>query len=403
MKVKLLALLGLSFLNLNACTEQASTSKTTETTASQETASEPIKNNSPYAPTPSLKIYNWSDYIDPQTLESFGKRYNVKVTLDLYDSDETLESKVLTGHSGYDLVLPSNTFVGRQIQAGAYQELDKNLIRNYSLIHPKLLSLMESVDPGNKYAVPYVWGTNTFAINETKVKQALGDMPMPEKDWDLVFNPEYTKKLSQCGISYLDSAAEMYPIVLKYLNLDTNSESTEDIQAATELLMKNRPYIKRFTSSGFMDSLARGDVCVAVGWGGNLNIAKERAEQAGSTDIIKVMTPKEGVGIWVDSFTIPVDAANVFNAHRFIDHSLDPNIAAKNGNFTSFAPASSPARNLMEQKFANDPVVFPSDEDLEKSFIMVPIQPIILKSMNRQWQEIKTNKQSNKQSKEKKS
>ncbi len=390
-----MSLLGITVMGLAACSEptKEEVDPVTKVLHREQTASESSSENdisSPNTATKSLTLYNWSDYIDPSTLEAFGKRYNVKVTLDLFDTDETLEAKVLTGHSGYDVVFPSNTFVGRQIQAGAYQKLNKNLLRNYSLINPKLLELLDKVDPGNQYAVPYVWGSNTFAINETKVKKALGDLPMPEKDWELVFNPVYTQKLASCGISYLDSAAEMYPLALHYLGLHPNSDKTADVQAATDLMMENRPYIKRFTSAGFMDSLARGDTCLAVGWGGNLNIAKERAEQAGNPDVIRVMTPKEGVGIWIDTMTIPVDAANVFNAHRFIDDTLSPKVAALNGNFTSFAPASVPAKPLMDKKFSSDPVVFPSDEDLANSFIMVPIQPAVFKTMVRQWQEVHT-------------
>lgn len=401
MKLKFLTLLGLVFFALGACTEQAPNHTDSQTASSPETASEINNKKNPYAPSANLKLYNWSDYIDPKALETFNKRNNVKVDLDIFDSDETLEAKVLTGHSGYDIVFPSNTFVGRQIQAGAYQKINKDLIRNYALINPKLLQLMSEVDPGNEYAVPYVWGLNTFAINETKVKKALGDMPMPEKLWDLVFDPQYTEKLAQCGISYLDSAAEMYPMALHYLNLPTNNENLDDIQAATDLMMRNRPNIKRFTSSGFMDSLARGDVCVAVGWGGNLNIAKERAKEVGNPDVIRVLMPKEGMGIWVDTMTIPVDSANVFNAHRFIDFTLDPNIGAQNGNFTSFSPASMPSQQLMDPKFANDPVVFPSDEDLANSFIMVPIQPAIFKTMMRQWQDVRTGKSSQVKNKKK--
>ena len=310
----------------------------------------------------------------------------------MYDSDETLESKVLTGKSGYDIVGPSNTFVGRQIKAGAYQKIDKSLIPNYKNLNPELMKLMEGVDPSHEYAVPFYWGTNTFAINTERVKKALGTDKLPDNQWDLVFNPEYTSKLKQCGISYLDSAAEIYPMVLNYMGKNPNSNDTEDIKAATELLKKNRPNIKRFTSSGFIDDLARGDTCVTIGFGGDLNIARRRAEEAGGKEKIRVMMPKEGVGIWVDSFVIPKDAKNVANAHKYINDFLDPEVAAKNGNFVTYAPSSKPARELMEAEFRDDRTIFPSEEDLKNSFIMVPIQPTILKFMVRQWQGVKAGK-----------
>ena len=336
-----------------------------------------------------LRIYNWSEYVDPETVADFEKKNGIKVTYDVYDSDETLESKVLTGKSGYDIVGPSNTFVGRQIKAGAYQKIDKSLIPNYKNLNPELMKLMEGVDPSHEYAVPFYWGTNTFAINTERVKKALGTDKLPDNQWDLVFNPEYTSRLKQCGISYLDSAAEIYPMVLNYMGKNPNSSETADIKAATEVLKKNRPYIKRFTSSGFIDDLARGDTCVTIGFGGDLNIAKRRAEEAGGKEKIRVMMPKEGVGIWVDSFVIPKDAKHVANAHAYINDFLDPEVAAKNGNFVTYAPSSKPAQELMDEEFRNDNTIFPTDEDLKNSFIMVPIQPAALKFMVRQWQSVK--------------
>lgn len=376
---KQLSLIGLISLALAACGGNASDTQQTQNDAAAGNGSQ-------------LKIYNWSEYVDPETVAAFEQKNHVKVTYDVYDSDETLESKVLTGKSGYDIVGPSNAFIGRQIKAGAYQKIDKSQIPNYKNLNPQLMKLMENVDPGNAYAVPFFWGTNTFAINTERVKKALGTDRLPENQWDLVFNPEYTAKLKQCGISYLDSAAEIYPMVLNYMGKNPNSSDTADIKAATELLKQNRPNIKRFTSSGFIDDLARGDTCVTIGFGGDLNIAKRRAEEAGGKEKIRVMMPKEGVGIWVDSFVIPKDAQNVANAHKYINDFLDPKVAAKNGDFVSFAPSSQPARELMDAQYRDDNTIFPSDEDLKRSFIMVPIEPAALKFMVRQWQGLKAAK-----------
>ncbi|UOO81032.1 polyamine ABC transporter substrate-binding protein [Uruburuella testudinis] len=385
--VKKLSLLGLVVLALSACGDKSNEKPPSAAASASEGA--------PAAALPetaSLKIYNWSDYVDPETIADFEKKYGVKVTYDVYDSDEALEAKVLSGKSGYDIAGPSNAFIGRQIKAGAYQKLDKSLITNYKNINPKLLALMQEVDPGNDYAVPFFWGTNTFAINTERVKKALGSDTLPDNQWDLVFNPEYTAKLKQCGISYLDSAAEIYPMVLNYMGKNPNSSNLDDIKAATDLLKQNRPNIKRFTSSGFIDDLARGDTCVTIGFGGDLNIAKRRAEESGGKEKIRVMMPKEGVGIWIDSYVIPHDAANLLNAHRYINESLAPEVAAKNGNYVTYAPASLPARALMDAEYRDDNTVFPSDEDMANSFIMVPIEPESLKFMVRQWQGIKAGK-----------
>lgn len=389
-------LYGLVLLALAACGGQepsssAAASAPTETAAAA-SAPEAAAPAPQLAETQELKIYNWSDYVDPATVKEFEQKYNVRVSYNYYDSDETLEAKMLTGNSGYDLAGPSNTFVGRQIAAGAYQPVDKSLIPNYRHINPKLLELLQNVDPGNRYAVPFFWGTNTFAINVEQVRRALGTDQLPDNQWDLVFKPEYTSKLKRCGISYLDSPAEMYPMVLNYLGRNPNSDKPEDIQAATDVLRANRPNVKRFSSSGYIDSMARGDLCVVVGFGGDLNIAKRRAEESGSKHTIRVMMPKEGVGIWVDSWAIPADAQNVLNAHRYINWQLDPKVAAQNGNFVTYAPSSVPARDLMESQYSQDASIFPTDQDLENSFIMIPLQPEALRMMVNQWLNVKAGK-----------
>ena len=342
--------------------------------------------------TAELKIFNWADYVDPETVTEFEKQTQVKVTVQYFDSNEALEAKVLTGRSGFDLVAPSNAFVGRQIQAGAYQKIDKSLIPNYKNINPALMEMMTQVDPGNEYAVPFFWGTNTLAINTERVRQALGGDTLPDNQWDLVFNPEYTAKLKKCGITYLDSPSEMYPLALNYIKRDPNSNEAADIEAATVLLKNNRTHIKRFSSTDYIDNLARGDTCVAVGFGGDLNIAKRRMAEATGKDLIRVLAPKEGMGIWVDSWMIPADAGNVLNAHRYINWQLEPKVAAQNGNFVTYAPAVTAARELMEAEYGQDPTIFPTDKDLENSFIMAPPKPDTLKLMLRQWQGVKAAK-----------
>lgn len=362
-------------------TEAQKTAENTAASSGQQTAAAPA--------TGKLNIYNWSDYVDSSTVSDFEKANGVKVRYDFYDSNETLEAKVLTGKSGYDLVAPSIANVGRQIKAGAYQEIDKNLIPNYNNIDPELLSMMDKVDPGNKYAVPYFWGINTLAINKDQVTKALGSDKLPENEWDLVFNPEYTAKLKSCGISFLDSPTEQIPLALNYIGKDPNSETADDLKAAVDMMKKVRPDVKRFSSSGYIDDMAAGNLCVAVGYGGDLNIAKNRAKDAKNGVNIQVLTPQTGVGIWIDSFMIPKDAQNVANAHKYISHTLDPQVAAKNGNFVTYAPASKPARDLMEKDYASDNSIFPSDEVKAKSFVVLPKSPDAVKLNVRLWQGLK--------------
>ena len=380
------ALAGLLLAACGGANNAQSDNKGAETPAS---ASSGASATSPAAATGKLNIYNWSDYVDPETVAEFEKNNGVKVRYDYYDSSETLEAKMLTGKSGYDLVAPSIANVGRQIKAGAYQEIDKNQIPNYNNIDPELLKQMAQVDPGNKYAVPYFWGINTLAINKDKVAQALGTDKLPENEWDLVFNPEYTAKLKSCGISFFDSPTEQYPLVLKYLGKDPNSENADDLNAANELMKKVRGDVKRFSSSGYIDDMARGDLCVSIGYGGDLNIAKNRAKEANNGVNIQVLTPKTGVGIWIDSFMIPKDAENVVNAHKYINYTLDAKVAAKNGDFVTYAPASQPARALMKKEYADDHSIFPSAEVKANSFVVLPKSPDAVKLQTRLWQGLK--------------
>ncbi|MDF7676570.1 polyamine ABC transporter substrate-binding protein [Neisseriaceae bacterium ESL0693] len=335
-----------------------------------------------------LNIYNWSDYVDPETVKTFEKENNIKVRYDYYDSNESLEAKILTGRSGYDLVAPSIANVGRQITAGAYQPIDKSQLSYYDNINPDLLKMLSKVDPGNKYAVPYFWGINTIGINVDMVNKALNNQ-LPDNLWDLVFNPEYTHKLKSCGISLFDSPTELYPLALHYLGKDPNSSDPQDIKAATALIKTVRNDIKRFSSSGYIDDMARGDLCVATGYGGDLNIAKRRAEEAKNGIRLKVLVPKEGVGIWVDSFMIPIDAQNVANALKYINYTLDPKVAAKNGDYVTFAPASKPAAALMDKTYSTDPSVFPPPEIMDKSFLVMSKSLDALKLSVRLFQQVK--------------
>ena len=357
-----------------------------------QTTAEPEASQVQHTVSDKLNIYNWSDYVDPQTLSDFEKDTRLNIRYDYYDSNEALEAKLLTGKSGYDLVVPSVANVGRQIKAGAYRKIDKSLIPNYANIDASLLAMMAEVDPGNEYAVPYFWGINTLAINTQQVKKALGTDKLPENEWDLVFNPAYTRKLKSCGISYFDSAIEQIPLALHYLGKDPNSENPEDIKAAVDMMKTVRPDIKRFTSSGYIDDMATGNLCVAIGYGGDLNIAKTRARESANGVDIKVLVPTTGVGVWVDSLMIPRDAQNVANAHKYINHTLDPKVAAQNGSFVTYAPASLPARELMDEKYTSDASIFPTKELMQQSFIVSPKSSDVSRLSVRLWQSLKAGK-----------
>jgi len=385
-KTARLSLAGLILCTLVACGGSQNTNTTKS--ASAENMIQPEK----LSDTKVLKIYNWSDYVDPKTISEFEKKYSVQITYNYYDSDETLESKVLTGQSGYDIVGPSNSFLARQIKAGAYQPLNKELLPNWKYINPKLLQLLQDVDPGNQYAIPSYWGMNTIAINRDKVKAALGETPMPKNEWDLVFNPDYTDKLKSCGISYMDSPVEMMPLALHYIGKDPNSQSKNDIDLAANVLKINHNNVLRYSSSGYIDDLARGDVCVVIGFGGDLNIAKRRRQEATGKDDIDVLVPSEGVSLWIDTLAIPKDASNIKNAYRYLNWLLEPNIAARNANFVTFAPASLPAKELMKKEYQQNSSIFPSEDLLAKSFLVLPAKSETLKYELRLWQNLKAGK-----------
>ncbi len=335
-----------------------------------------------------VNIYNWSDYVDPSTIKDFENKTGIKVNYSVYDSNESLQGKLLIGNSGFDLVGPGNIFLARQISAHIYQPLMKSKIPNYKNIDPQLLKLMEAVDPGNKYAVPYFWGINTLGINREKVAKAL-DGPLPENEWELIFNPEYAKKLQSCGISVLDSPSEVYPLVWHYLGIKSDGKNIKDIETATEAMLKIRPFIKRFNSSGYIDDLARGELCLVLGYGGDLNIARNRAKEAENGVVIDVLVPRTGVAIWIDSLAIPADAKNVDEALAYINHTLDPKIAARNGNMVTYAPGSKPARERMEAQYASNPSIFLSDELFKVSFLNIPLDIKTTQKATELWNKMK--------------
>ena len=339
---------------------------------------------------PTVHIYNWSDYIGETTLEDFQKATGIKPIYDVFDSNETLEGKLLAGRSGYDLVVPSNHFLGKQIKAGAFQKLDRSLLTNWQNLDPALLKQLETNDPGNLYAVPYLWGTNGIGYNAEKIKAVLGVDTIDS--WAAVFEPESMKKLSACGVAFLDSADEMIPAMLKYLGKDPNSTNADDYKVAEEKLMAVRQYVTYFHSSKYIGDLANGDICVAVGFSGDILQAADRADEAGKGVEISYAIPKEGANLWFDMMAIPADAKNVKEAHAFINYLLDPAAIAKVSDYVGYANPNLKAGELMDQEVHSDESVYPPQAVLDNLYISAELPPKVQRLMTRSWTKVKSGK-----------
>ena len=339
---------------------------------------------------PSVHIYNWTDYIGETTLDDFEKATGIKPVYDVFDSNETLEGKLLAGHTGYDVVVPSNHFLGKQIKAGAFQKLDKSQLPNWQNLDPSLLKQLEVNDPGNLYAVPYLWGTNGIGYNVEKVKAALGVDSIDS--WAVLFEPENLKKLSSCGVAFMDSPDELFPAVLNYMGMDPRSTNPEDYKKAEAKLMAVRPYVTYFHSSKYISDLANGNICIAFGYSGDVFQASARAEEAGKGVEIAYSIPKEGGNLWFDMLAIPVDSKNVKEAHAFINYLLDPAVIAKVSDYVGYANPNPKAGELMDQEVRNDPSVYPSQEVLDKTYVSSELPPKILRLMTRSWTKVKTGK-----------
>jgi len=339
---------------------------------------------------PTVHIYNWSDYIGENTLANFEKATGIKPVYDVFDSNETLEGKLLAGHTGYDVVVPSNHFLGKQIKAGAFQKLDKSLLPNYANLDPALMKRLEKNDPGNQYAVPYLWGTNGIGYNVEKVKAVLGVDKIDS--WAMLFEPENIKKLSSCGVAFLDSADEMLPAVLNYMGLSPNSTNEKDYKLAEEKLLKVRPYVTYFNSSKYISDLANGEICVAAGFSGDIFQAKKRAEEAKKGVDIAYVIPKEGGNLWFDMLAIPKDAGNVKEAHAFINYLLQPEVIAEVSDYVGYANPNPKAGELMDQSVRTDEAVYPPQAVVDKLYVNSELPPKIQRVMTRSWTRIKSGK-----------
>ena len=336
-----------------------------------------------------VKVYNWSDYIGPDTLAQFEKDSAIKVRYDVFDTNEMLEAKLLSGHSGYDVVVPSSQFLSKQIRAGAYQPLQRELLPHWNHLDPRLMQRLEAADPGNRYAVPYMWGTVGVGYNEAKVRAVLGKDAVLDS-WAMVFEPGNLEKLKGCGVAFLDAPVKIIPQVMLYLGLDPNSTRPEDYKQASKRLMQLRPSVTYFNSSKYTADLANGDICVAIGYSGDVMQAQTRARESGKAIDIRYLMPKEGVNLWFDMLAIPKDAGNVGNAHALIDYLLRPDVIAPVSDYVGYANANKDATALMDPKVSGNPGIYPGDEVIAHTFVSADLPENIQRLMTREWNRVKS-------------
>ncbi|HEF4758980.1 TPA: polyamine ABC transporter substrate-binding protein [Pseudomonas putida] len=337
-----------------------------------------------------LHVYNWSDYIAPDTIANFEKESGIKVVYDVFDSNETLEAKLLAGKSGYDVVVPSNNFLAKQIKAGVYQELDMSKLPNWKNLNQDLLKAVSVSDPGNKHAFPYMWGSIGIGYNPEKVKAALGVDTIDS--WDTLLKPENIAKLKGCGVSFLDSPTEMLPVALHYLGLPTDSQKKDDIKKAEELFLKIRPSITYFHSSKYISDLANGNICVAVGYSGDVQQAKSRAAEAGDKVKVSYVIPKEGAGSFFDMVAIPKDAENVEGAYKFMTFLQKPEVMAGITNAVRFPNGNAAATPLVEKDITSDPGIYPPADVQAKLYAIADLPAGTQRDMTRSWTKIKSGK-----------
>jgi putrescine transport system substrate-binding protein len=316
-----------------------------------------------------LNVYNWSDYIAEDTIKNFEKEFGIKVRYDNFDNNEIVHAKLVAGKTGYDIVVPSSNWAKLQIDGGLLRKIDKAQLSNFKNLDPAVQAQLARMDPGNDYLVNWLWGFTTVGINVDKVKAAIAPLPMPDNVWELVFKPEYVSKLKSCGVSYLDSATEVIPAMLHYLGKPAFSKNPADYAAAAQALKAVRPFITVFSSSGYINDMANGSICVALGWSGDINIARQRAIDGKTGNNIEALIPKNGGLLFFDVMVIPADAAHPGNAHKFINYILRPEVHASLTNKVFYANPNLESKKHIKPEVASNPTVFLPPADLKN---MVP-------------------------------
>lgn len=335
-----------------------------------------------------VNVYNWSDYIDQSIIEDFTAETGIEVVYDVFDSNDLLETKLLAGGTGYDVVVPSHGFMSRQIQAGVFQPLDKTKLPNLENMWPLITERLQIFDPENAHSVNYMWGTTGFGYNEDMVKARIPDAPL--NSWALVFEPENLAKLADCGVYFLDSADEVIPLVMNYLGLDPDSKEAADFETAGERLMELRPHIRKFHSSEYISALANGDICLAIGWSGDVIQAADRALEAENNVSVVYSIPKEGAQLWFDQMAIPKDAPNPDNAHTFINFMMRPEIMARATNYVYYANGNLASQQHILPEILGDTSIYPDDDTMERLFVVRTYGPREQRALNRVWTRVKT-------------
>ncbi|WP_244487229.1 polyamine ABC transporter substrate-binding protein [Afipia sp. Root123D2] len=337
-----------------------------------------------------VNFYNWSSYMAPGVLDEFTKETGIKVVYDTFDANETLETRLLAGKSGYDLVVPTAYFLQRQIAAGVFQKLDKSKLPNLANAWPEITAKLAIYDPGNVYAANYMWGTTGIGYNVKKVREILG--PDAKVDsWDIVFNPDNLAKFKDCGVHMLDSPDDILPAALTWLKKrDPNSTKREDLEKAAEAVSKVRPFVRKFHSSEYLNGLATGEICFVVGWSGDIKQAQRRAAESNNGVEIGYAIPKEGAQMFFDNFSIPADAKNVDEAYALINYLYRPDVAAKNSDFLSYANGNLASQKLIDPKVINDKTIYPDEATMKKLFVVTARDPATQRIINRLWTRVKT-------------
>jgi putrescine transport system substrate-binding protein len=336
-----------------------------------------------------VHFYNWSDYIDPTVLRDFTRETGIAVTYDTFDANEVLETKLLAGRSGYDVVVPTAYFLERQIKAGLFQKLDKKKIPNLVNVWPEIARRLAVHDPGNQHAVNYMWGTTGIGYNVNKVRDILGSDARIDT-WSVIFDPLQISKFKDCGVYMLDSADDIMSAALHFLGLDPNTKNPADLQRAADLMTRIRPAIRKFHSSEYLNALANGEICLVVGFSGDIKQAQRRAAEARSGIEIGYVIPKEGAQMWFDNLAIPKDARHVDEAHALIDFLLRPDIAARNTNFIRYANGNLASQKYIDRAILEDPTIYPSPELMQRFYTIAAHDQATTRLINRLWTRIKT-------------
>jgi len=336
-----------------------------------------------------VNVYNWSDYIDPKVIEDFTSETGIKVQYDTFDANETLETKLLAGKSGYDVVVPTAYFLERQVKAGVFQKLDKSKLKNLGNVWPDIAKRLAVYDPGNQYAINYMWGTTGIGYNVKAMRERLGPTGTIDS-WDIAFKPENLAKFWDCGVHMLDSADDIIPAALHFLGLNPNSNDQKDLEKAAELLEKIRPSVRKFHSSEYLNALAAGEICLVVGWSGDIKQSQKRALEAKNGVEIGYAIPKEGAQMFFDNLSIPKDASHVDEAHAFVDYLLRPEVAAKNSNLVAYANGNLASQKFIDKAVLDDKSIYPDAATMNRLYTVSARDQKSQRFVNRLWTKIKT-------------